>query len=71
MEIKGTITYEALSGGFWGIVAEDGRKFRPVDGLPEKFREKGLQVAVRIRPSDRFSIFMWGMEVHLDYIEVV
>ncbi|MEM7035582.1 MAG: hypothetical protein AAF570_01310 [Bacteroidota bacterium] len=65
MDITGHITYQPLSGGFWGIVAEDGRRFRPVEGVPEEFRKAGMSVKAKVEPADTFSIYMWGTEVHL------
>ena len=69
MHIQGTITYETLSGGFWGIISDEGRRFRPIDGIPEEFQHSGLKVKAEVEPADTFSIFMWGTEVKLIRIE--
>lgn len=71
MQISGKIVHVDLSGGFWGIEGEAGQKFYPVDGLPRPFRKEGLQVKATVRPSDVFSIFMWGANVEIDSIEKV
>ena len=65
MEIKGSITFETVSGGFWGIISEDGRRFRPVEGIPQAFQQSGLAIRATVEPADTFSIYMWGKEVHL------
>lgn len=63
MKIKGIITHVPLSGGFWGIEAEGGRKFRPVQPLDPGFQVQGLAVEAEVEPSGGFSIFMWGTDV--------
>lgn len=65
MKIKGIITYVPLSGGFWGIEAEGGRKYRPVNALDPAFQQKGLHVEAKVKPSEGFSIFMWGTDVEV------
>lgn len=64
-EINGTVTWVKLSGGFWGIVSADGKRYRSVDALPVQFQHEGMRVKAKVRPSDGFSIFMWGQEVHV------
>lgn len=71
MQITGKIVHVDLSGGFWGIEEESGQKFYPVDGLPKPFQREGLQIKARVRPSDAFTIFMWGAGVELDSIEKI
>ncbi|RMG86746.1 MAG: hypothetical protein D6714_03650 [Bacteroidetes bacterium] len=65
MKIKGTITYVALGPGFWGIVGDDGKEYRPVN-LPAKYQKEGLKVALEARPaSEDMSVFMWGKAVRI------
>jgi hypothetical protein len=67
---SGKIVYLDLEGGFWGIVADDGRKFDPIE-LDEKFHKDGLRVTFEAEPdTDRMSTRMWGSLVVLKKIEL-
>lgn len=69
MKIKGTVVYEDLEGGIWGIRSDEGRNFLPVDGLPRRFRKQGCKVVADVEPSDAVSMMMWGHAVHLRSIK--
>jgi hypothetical protein len=71
MKIKGTITHVPLSGGFWGIEADNGRKYRPVKPLDEEFQQQGLHIAATVEASPGFSIFMWGTDVEVKSIRKI
>ena len=71
MQITGKITYVDLSGGFWGIVGDDGQKYNPLDSLPSSFQQEGMKVKAEITHSHSFSIFMWGKNVNLVKVEKV
>lgn len=59
-EIKGTVVYKSMEGGFFAIDGDDGRKYDPIS-LPESFRKDGLKVRVIARPRiDAVSIHMYG-----------
>ena len=47
IEITGTVTYVDLEGGFYGIVADDGTRYLPLD-LPEAFAQDGLAVTAEV-----------------------
>lgn len=50
----------SLEGGFFGLIAEDGTKYLPLN-LPEGFRRDGLRVKVRGRlKEEAVTIYMWG-----------
>jgi hypothetical protein len=67
----GTVRFQEIEGGFWGIVADDGRKFDPM-GLDAKFQKEGLRVRFEATPdADRMSTHMWGTIVSLSHIEVL
>ncbi len=67
----GTVRFQGISGGFWGIVADDGRKFDPM-GLDAKFQKEGLRVRIEATPDpDRMSTHMWGTIVTLTHIEKI
>jgi hypothetical protein len=60
-----------LEGGFYGLVAEDGRKFLPLN-LPDDFRKDGLKTRVRgIIREDVATIYMWGTPLEIIEIEVL
>ncbi len=71
METTGTVQYIELEGGFYGIVADDGRRFDPTN-LDESFKEDGLRVHLRGRVlEDAVSIRMWGTIIEIVSIERV
>jgi hypothetical protein len=71
MKIKGIITHVPLSGGFWGIEADNGGKFRPLKALQPEFCQQGLQVEAVVEPAQGFSIFMWGTDVEVKSIQKI
>ncbi len=63
--IKGTVTYQNLGTGFWGIVDQSGTEYRPVN-MPEQIKKDGAEVQVTIREVEEdMSIFMWGTAVEV------
>lgn len=63
--ISGAVSFQDIEGGFWGIIGNDGQKYRPVKGIPKVFQKEGLSVTAEITPFEGFSIFMWGKDVYL------
>jgi hypothetical protein len=57
---SGTIVHISVEGGFFGIIADDGKKYLPLD-LPKEFQRDGLKVEFegKFRP-DIMGIHMWG-----------
>ena len=67
----GTVRFQELEGGFWGIIADDGSKYDPM-GLDAKFQKDGLRVRFEASPeTDMMSTRMWGTMINLSHIEVV
>ncbi|HHC73315.1 MAG TPA: hypothetical protein ENK54_10495 [Thiotrichales bacterium] len=63
LEIRGTLKRIPLEGGFWGIVADDGARYRPGD-LPAELMRDGLRVEGRVQPlHGMVGIQMWGIPV--------
>ena len=61
----GTVQYQNLEGGFWGIVADDGTKYDPIN-LAEEFQQEDLRVSFRAKPRrDMFSHHMWGSLIEI------
>lgn len=69
VEGNGTITYINLEGGFYGIMADDGEHYVPIN-LPPEFKVDGLRVKFKgkIR-DDLVSIYMCGTLLELIYIK--
>lgn len=69
LQFRGEIVHLNLEGGFWGIVAEDGRRYDP-GRLPREFQRAGLKVRVtaKVTPA-RVSFRMWGTPIDIIQIE--
>jgi hypothetical protein len=65
LRISGTVTYFPFEGGFYGIVADDGGEYLPLN-LPPEFAKDGLAVIVTVEPAEGVStIQQWGMPVRI------
>lgn len=63
MTIKGTVHHQDLSGGFWGIIDDQGGRWKPVK-MPKKLQKEGLKVQVEAEEAKSvMSIFMWGTNI--------
>lgn len=70
MTIIGTVTYISLSGGFWGIVSDDGQQYLPVNNsLPADFQAEGIRLTAKATPSSAATIYMWGLPVKLTNLQ--
>jgi hypothetical protein len=64
-EFRGEVSHQALEGGFWAIVADDGRRFDP-GKLPPEFQQAGLKVRVVAKlAKDRLSFRQWGQAIDI------
>ena len=67
--MKGTVVYHELEGGFWGIVADNGKKYNPIN-LDEEFQQDSLRVRFDANLKEGMvGIHMWGMYVELKNIK--
>jgi len=65
MKIRGTVTHQNLSGGFWGIIDEDGNKWKPQE-MPKKLQKEGLRLEIDAKKMiGGVSIFMWGTSIKI------
>ena len=65
MRLTGKVVYNKLEGGFWGIIAPSGKKYRPVQ-MPDQLKHEGRQITVQIRRRpDLVDVFMWGETVEI------
>jgi hypothetical protein len=63
--VKGKIVYFELGLGFYGIIDEDGRKWRPVK-LPTALQKNELKGTFSLREvTEDVSIYMWGKPVEI------
>ncbi len=69
IEFTGTVSYVDLEGGFFAIVADDGKKYVPAN-LYEKFSQAGLRVKVKARIRKNVaSIHMYGVPIDIVSIQ--
>ena len=65
MEIIGTVKYQNISGGFWGIIDEEGNHWKPVI-MPKEIQKEDLRVKLKAKKSaGMISIFMWGTTINI------
>jgi hypothetical protein len=62
--IRGKIAFQNLESGFWSIIGDDGREWRPVN-FPEQLKHSGKAVEIIGREVDEESIFMWGTPIKI------
>jgi len=64
-DISGKATKQELGTGFWGIVDQEGRHWRPIN-MPDQLKVEGTDVRCTVvEASEDMSIFMWGTPVHI------
>lgn len=69
MTIEGTVVYNDIEGGFWGLLSSDGRRFVPVNPLPDALRKEGKRIKARLVPVQVLSSLQWGEHVEVEHIE--
>jgi hypothetical protein len=69
VEGAGTVVFNVLEGGFWGIVTDSGVKYE-ITNLPDEFMKDGGKVKFTgVEVKDAMSIHMWGTVLDLKSIE--
>ncbi len=62
---NGTVTYIDLEGGFYGIFADDGRRYLPL-GLDERYRADGMQITFAGKIArNTVTIQQWGTPLEI------
>jgi hypothetical protein len=65
----GEIVFLSFEGGFFGINADDGEHYDPIN-LPDEFKIEGLQINfIGIIRNDLLSFHMWGRILELIFIK--
>jgi heat shock protein HslJ len=59
---EGTVQHIDLEGGFYGIVADDGTHYYPLN-LPENYAKDGARITFTARQEDVATTTMWGIPV--------
>jgi len=68
--INGKVVQLPFGPTSWGIEAEDGQKYEPVN-FPEELKQHGLSVRFKQKTAPEFvSVFMWGKPIVLESYEV-
>jgi hypothetical protein len=68
---QGTVEFNNIEGGFFGIIADDGSKYKPVN-LPKRFQKDGLKIKFTGKlSSDLMSIHMWGKLIEIIKIDAL
>lgn len=68
---KGTIKFVKLEGGFFGILTDDGIKYKPVN-LPESFQKDGHRVKFKGKlNTELMGIHMWGKLIDIKEINAL
>jgi hypothetical protein len=63
--ITGNMVHEKIGPGFWGIIDDQGRKWRPLV-CPLSMQKTGKRFHVKLREVEEdMSIFMWGTPVEV------
>jgi hypothetical protein len=66
----GEVRWISIEGGFFGLVAEDGRKFFPLN-VPQEFKKEGLKIRVKGNIKKGIAtVQMWGAPFEIREIEV-
>jgi len=62
--VSGTMLFNDFEGGFYGIKADDGDLYDPMD-LPAEYEEDELRVWFKVKLTDLYSTHMWGVVVEV------
>ncbi|MFK7905594.1 MAG: hypothetical protein AB8B69_10740 [Chitinophagales bacterium] len=65
INFTGKVVYKNIEMGFWGLEANNGAKWLPVN-LPTHLQQEGLKVQISGRKvNDFFSMIMWGNPIEI------
>lgn len=69
LSITGQVSFQSLEGGFYGIVANDGKRYDPLN-LPAEFRQDGLRIRVTGNARTDVATFrQWGTPLEITTIQ--
>lgn len=65
VKISGKAKFQNIDMGFWGIISDDGKKYRPIN-MPEQLKVEGADVHCVVQEVDYdVDIYMWGTAVEV------
>ena len=65
IHFTGKVVHLEIEGGFWGLKADDGKNYDPLD-MPSQFEIEGMRVEATLRAEkDIATIHMWGTPVRV------
>ncbi|TAD95005.1 MAG: hypothetical protein EAZ97_16140 [Bacteroidetes bacterium] len=65
MQIEGTVVYQKLGTGFWGVLGENNQKWQ-ISNLPDSLKVEGKKVSLKVEElKGAMSVFMWGKMVKI------
>ena len=69
IDIKGTVTFISIEGGFYGIIGDDGEKYLPLS-LPDEYKKIDMRISIKgkIR-DDIMTTQQWGKSVEIVEIQ--
>lgn len=71
VEGYGTVRYVDLEGGFYGIYADDGERYDPIN-LDEEYQQDGLRIYFEGRIRDDVASFhMWGTLIEITNLRTI
>jgi len=71
MTITGKVVHQNIGMGCWGIVADNGKEYRPVN-MPEQLKTEGAKVTVSASTvKESVSMFMWGTPIKITSFETI
>jgi len=70
--MKGTVSWQDIEGGFWGIRSDDGSEYLPVNDLPGPAQRDGARISFEVEPTaSGVSMMMWGKPVRVTRVHVL
>jgi len=67
---NGTVVYQGVEGGFYGIVTDDGKHYDPMNLSPE-YRIVGLKIYFEAKKLDILTYRMWGTPISITKIRKI
>jgi hypothetical protein len=66
---KATVHWNAIEGGFWGIITDNDEKLNPIN-LDDEFKVDGLRVKLNFKEIEDYNgIYMWGTAIEITNIK--
>lgn len=71
IEGKGTVRYNGIGGGFYGIISDDGSEYFPVN-IANEFKVDGQRVSfTAVLKENETSVYQWGTAIEIKNIQKI